>query len=67
MASEPKKLYRSRTNRMLAGVAGGLAEYFSIDPLVVRLVFVVAAIFGVSLGFWVYVIMWIAVPEKPLE
>jgi phage shock protein C len=52
---------------MLAGVAGGLAEYFSIDPLVVRLVFVVAAIFGVSLGFWVYVIMWIAVPEKPLE
>jgi phage shock protein C len=51
MASEPKKLYRSRTNRMLAGVAGGLAEYFSIDPLVVRLVFVVAAIFGVSLGW----------------
>jgi phage shock protein C len=67
MASEPKKLYRSRTNRMLAGVAGGLAEYFNIDPLVVRLIFVVAAIVGFSLGFWVYVIMWIAVPEKPLE
>jgi phage shock protein C len=67
MASEPKKLYRSRSNRMLAGVAGGAAEYFNIDPLVIRLVFVIAAIFGVSLGFWVYVIMWIAVPEKPQE
>jgi len=67
MASEPKKLYRSRSNRMLAGVAGGAAEYFNIDPIVIRLVFVIAAIFGASLGFWVYVIMWIAVPEKPQE
>jgi phage shock protein C len=65
MASEPKKLYRSRTSRMLAGVCGGLAEYLNIDPLVVRLIFVVAAIFGVSIGFWAYVIMWIAVPEQP--
>ena len=67
MASEPKKLYRSRSNRMLAGVAGGAAEYFNIDPLVIRLIFVLTAIFGASLGFWVYVIMWIAVPEKPVE
>jgi phage shock protein C len=67
MASEPKKLYRSHSNRMLAGVAGGAAEYFNIDPLVIRLIFVFTAIFGASIGFWVYVIMWIAVPEKPQE
>lgn len=66
MTSEPKKLYRSN-NRMLAGVCGGLAEYFNIDPLVVRLVFVLTAIFGVSIGFWAYVIMWIVVPEQPAQ
>ncbi len=65
MASEPKKLYRSRSSRMISGVCGGLAEYMNIDPLVVRLVFVITAIFGASIGFWVYIIMWIAVPEQP--
>jgi phage shock protein C len=67
MASEPKKLYRSRTSRMLAGVSGGLAEYLNIDPVVVRLIFVITAIFGASIGFWVYIIMWIAVPEQPVQ
>ena len=65
MASEPKKLYRSRSSRMISGVCGGLAEYMNIDPLVVRLIFVITAIFGASIGFWVYIIMWIAVPEQP--
>jgi len=65
MASEPKKLYRSRSSRMISGVCGGLAEYMNIDPVVVRLVFVITAIFGASIGFWVYIIMWIAVPEQP--
>jgi len=65
MASEPKKLYRSRNSRMISGVCGGLAEYLNIDPVVVRLIFVITAIFGASIGFWVYIIMWIAVPEQP--
>jgi phage shock protein C len=65
MASEPKKLYRSRSRRMISGVCGGLAEYLNIDPVVVRLIFVITAIFGASIGFWVYIIMWIAVPEQP--
>jgi phage shock protein C len=64
MASEPKKLYRSKQNRMIAGVSGGLAEYLNIDPTVIRLIFVITAIFGASIGFWVYIIMWIAVPEN---
>ena len=45
MASEPKKLYRSRNSRMISGVCGGLAEYLNIDPVVVRLIFVITAIF----------------------
>ena len=67
MASEPKKLYRSRNSRMISGVGGGLAEYMNIDPVVVRLIFVITAIFGASIGFWVYIIMWIAVPEQPAQ
>ena len=67
MASEPKKLYRSRNSRMISGVCGGLAEYLNIDPVVVRLIFVITAIFGASIGFWVYIIMWIAVPEQPTQ
>jgi phage shock protein C len=50
---------------MISGVCGGLAEYLNIDPVVVRLIFVITAIFGASIGFWVYIIMWIAVPEQP--
>ncbi len=59
-----KKLYRSVTDKMLAGVCGGLAEYFSIDPVIVRLIFVLAVIFGGS-GILAYIILWIIIPQKP--
>ncbi len=62
---ENKKLYRSRNDRMVAGVAGGLAEYFGIDPTIVRLAFVVLALLG-GPGLIVYLIMWIVVPEAPM-
>ena len=62
---ETKKLYRSRNDRMIAGVAGGLAEYFGIDPTVVRLAFVVLALLG-GPGLIIYILMWILVPEAPL-
>ena len=57
-----KRLTRSTTNRHIAGVCGGLANYLNIDPTVVRIIFLIALIFG-SLGFWAYVIIWIAAPE----
>jgi phage shock protein C len=57
-----RKLYRSRTNRMLAGVCGGLAEYTNMDPTVVRVLFVVLAILGI--GVVLYPVMWILVPEQ---
>ncbi len=59
-----KKLYRSVTDKMLGGVCGGLAEYFSIDPVIVRLIFVLAVIFGGS-GILAYIILWIIIPQKP--
>lgn len=60
----PKKLYRSRTNKMIAGVCAGLADYFEIDPTWVRLLFVLFFFLGGS-ALLVYVIMWIIVPLSP--
>jgi phage shock protein C len=59
-----KKLYRSVTDKMIGGVAGGLAEYFDIDPVIVRLLFVLAVIFGGS-GILAYIILWIVIPQRP--
>jgi len=58
------KLYRSRENRMIAGVCGGLGEYFQIDPVLIRVLFVVAT-FGGGIGFLGYIVLWIVIPEKP--
>ena len=59
-----KKLYRSRKDKMIGGVAGGLAEYFDIDPTLVRILFIVTLFIGGG-GFLAYIIMWIVVPEEP--
>ena len=48
MSTETQKLYRSRDERMLGGVCGGLGEFFSIDPTLIRLLFVLLTIFGGS-------------------
>ncbi len=60
-----KRLYRSRKEKVLGGVAGGLAEYFSIDPTLVRILFVVTVFAGGS-GILAYIILWIIIPEEPL-
>ena len=57
------KLYRSRTDRRLWGVCGGLAKYFNIDPTIVRVI-AVASLFVGSLGFWIYIIMALVVPVE---
>lgn len=61
----PKRLYRSRSQRVLAGVCGGLAEYFNMDPTWVRLVFILLSLLGVGLFVIVYIIFWIIVPLSP--
>ena len=60
----PRKLYRSKTNRQVAGVCGGLAEHFNLDPTLIRVLFVVLAVLGGS-GVILYVAMWIIVPKEP--
>ena len=57
------KLYRSKSNRMIAGVCAGLADYLGMDPTVVRLLTVLLFFLSASAAFWAYVIMWIVVPE----
>jgi phage shock protein C len=59
-----KKLTRSRTDRMIAGVCGGLAEYFDLDPVIVRLVFALFTLAG-GAGPLIYLILWIIMPLEP--
>jgi len=60
-----KKLTRSADDRMLAGVAGGLAAYFDIDPALIRILFVIIALLsGGFVGFLIYVVLWIFMPEQ---
>jgi phage shock protein C len=63
--AETRRLYRSRTNRKLAGVCGGLAQYFNADPTLMRVLFVVLALLG-GPGLLIYLLLWIVVPEEPL-
>jgi phage shock protein C len=60
-----KKLYRSRKNKVLGGVCGGLGEYFDIDPTIIRIVFVILLLPGGFPGLIPYVILWIVVPPEP--
>jgi phage shock protein C len=57
-----RRLTRSSTDKRLGGVCGGLAEYFGVDPLFVRLVFVAAALAG-GFGILLYAVLWIALPQ----
>lgn len=59
-----KKLTRSRSDKMLAGVCGGLAEYFGLDPSLVRIGYALLTIFTAFAGIPIYLIMWLIVPEK---
>lgn len=66
MAPESKKLYRSRNNRMIAGVCSGLADFFGIDPTVVRLIFVAGTLLGFGSFVLIYLVLFIVVPEEPV-
>ena len=59
-----KRLYRSRENAMLAGVCGGIGEYFDIDPTIVRLAWVILGFCG-GVRLWAYVIAAVIIPQRP--
>lgn len=60
-----KKLYRSSTDKKIAGVCGGLAEYFGISPTVVRVIFIILLLPGGFPGLLPYLILWIVLPLRP--
>ena len=62
--NEPKKLYRSRSNRMLAGVCAAIAKYLNLDVTVVRVVYVLLTIFTAFCGAIVYFILMLLIPEE---
>lgn len=64
MSTEYKRLYRSRHDRMIGGVCGGLAKYFNVDPTLIRLLAVVGLVIAGG-TFWAYIVMMIVVPEEP--
>lgn len=64
MTTATRPLHRSTKNRMIAGVLGGLAEYFDLDPTLVRAGYVVASIISVAFpGILVYIVLWMVIPE----
>jgi phage shock protein C len=62
--SDTKRLYRSRTDRKIAGVCGGFAAYLGIDPVIPRLVWIVFAL-AAGTGLLAYLICWLVVPQEP--
>lgn len=64
MTEGTKKLYRSRSDRWLAGICGGLGQYFGADPTLVRVLFVLFAL-AFGSGFLAYLILWIIIPNEP--
>ncbi|MGD0236916.1 MAG: PspC domain-containing protein [Syntrophorhabdales bacterium] len=65
MAGNPKKLYRSNSNKLIAGICGGLAEYFGVDPTVMRVIYVILTLItGILLGIVLYLILWAIIPQK---
>lgn len=64
MTNDYKKLLRSKTNRTICGVCGGLGEYIGVDPTVVRIIWLIASICSVGTGFVVYLLAAIIIPEE---
>ncbi|HJR12215.1 MAG TPA: PspC domain-containing protein [Rhodanobacteraceae bacterium] len=59
-----RPLRRSRRNRMIAGVVGGLADYFGLDPALARIIYVLVSIFSAAFpGILVYILLWILIPQ----
>jgi len=59
-----KRVYRSPKNRVISGVCSGLGEYFNVDPVIIRIIWVVTAL-AWGAGILAYLIAWIIIPKKP--
>ncbi|MCH5259433.1 MAG: PspC domain-containing protein [Lachnospiraceae bacterium] len=63
MNNEPRKLVRSRTNRTICGVCGGIGEYLNVDPTLVRLVWLLCSLAGCGTGLIIYIVAALIIPE----
>ena len=61
-AESPKKFFRDSDDKKIAGVCSGLSLYFGVDVVLIRVIFLIALIFGTT-GFWVYIAVWLVAPE----
>ena len=61
---EPKRLYRSKNDRVLGGICAGLGKFFTLDPVLVRVLWAISFFVG-GVGFLAYLIAWIIIPEEP--
>jgi phage shock protein C len=64
-SGEYRRLYRSGKNRILGGVCGGVAEYFKMDPTLIRILWAIIVFFPPGLGILLYILFWIFVPRNP--
>jgi len=62
---QQKRFYLSQTDKKLGGVCGGLADYFDVDPLLVRIAFVIL-FFGYGSGLLIYILLWLLAPKSPM-
>ncbi len=60
-----KRLYRSRTDKILGGVCGGIASYLDLDPTIVRVAYILLSLFTIFSGVIAYFILWIVMPKEP--
>jgi phage shock protein C len=66
MSTEPRRLYRSRQERMIGGVCGGLGKYFGIDATVLRILFILGVLLA-GHGILIYLVLLVLMPEEPLS
>lgn len=59
-----KRLLRTKKNRVIAGVCGGIGEYFNVDPTIIRLLWVIVTFISFGAGILAYIIAWIIIPEE---
>lgn len=62
-----KRLYRSKTERLLGGVCGGVGRYYDTDPNLIRILWVVLTLLSVGIGVIAYIVAWVLIPEEPWD
>jgi phage shock protein PspC (stress-responsive transcriptional regulator) len=62
-----KRLYRNSSDKFIAGVCSGIANYMNVDPAIVRILFAIVALGGFGMGLFIYILLWIILPDKDLE